>query len=309
MADRTRTVGTDQTHASLNAALAAELASQSNLTTSGGVCTIECYFISGGDTAAVTAKAFTGADANNYLRIVAIDRHAGVPNTATAYYIAAHAAEPNALFDVPYTRIEGIQVFAPVDHGKAVTVSGANCLMDGCIIKSVDDVGLGITGAGVTVRNTLLYECGRAGFQVYPSSGTVTLSCCTAVDCTRNGFERLSGTCVAANCLSYSNGNNSTYFDFAGTMTMTDCASMDNSAAGASPHTGISDPFFDYANDDFHLAAASAMIDAGTDLYSSGVTTDIDSETLTVRDDIGADEIVSEAPPATGSPWYALIQQ
>jgi len=57
--------------------------------------------------------------------------------------------------------------------------------------------------------------------------------------------------------------------------------------------------FVDYDTGDFHLKSGSALINAGTDLYGSGVTSDIDGDTLTVRNDIGIDEYVATGTNVT----------
>jgi hypothetical protein len=297
MANRTLTVGDGKTYTGgLEQALAAELASQSNLTTSGGICRIECYAMSGGDPTAVTAKAFTGSDANNYIHIIAIDRHAGIPNT-TSYYHQAHGGTAGLILNVPYTRLEGVQIVAPVDHGHALSLTGANMTVEGCLFKGTDVAKHGLihTGAGGSsaVKNCISWECGGNGFYTALDSGTTTYTNCTAVRCGRDGFKRDFGTMVAVGCLGYSNNQAaSSYLDFQGTITMTDCASSDASAAGTDPHTNISDPFYSLSTDDYHLAAASAMIDAGADRSVTNPY-DIDGAVTGARDDIGADEVMS----------------
>jgi hypothetical protein len=69
---------------------------------------------------------------------------------------------------------------------------------------------------------------------------------------------------------------------------------------GINSKTSYSDYFVSVTggSEDFHLKAGSELINAGADLYGSGVTSDIDYDTLTVRNDIGADEYTG-APAAT----------
>lgn len=293
-------------YATLNAALAGEVTVDSgNLTTTGGVLTIECS-IAGADSTNVSWPTFSGATAENYISITvtAGSRHAGVWSTSKYYLnLTTFIAIPTA-----YTRISGIQVTTTSTTGMYIT--GTNTLIDGIIFKAAGDNNNGILVAetcnGNITQNCIVYDCARNGFSYVPdSSSTVTFYNCTAVDCGRNGFSN-EGTAsnrvmVCTNCLAYSNGDGATYFDYltgSGTLTLTACASLDTT--GTSGLTGISDPFVNYAGDNFHVASPNAtLIGTGSNLHST-FTGDIDALTGTRPNGaftIGADEPAAASVP------------
>jgi hypothetical protein len=312
MADRTVTVGDGKTYASLNAALAAEFSARPDLTTAGGVLTIECYYISGGDTTTVSWPAFTNPTSSNYIKVVAVDRHSGVPNTTTAYYVG-YSANPTLNVTTQYTQIIGLQFLITSNIGSGLKLSADYCVADGCLAKSNTGTDgrngflIDVTGTNYCVfKNCIAYECRRSGFYVGVSATPNYILNCTAAYCNQaasasyGAFEARWAAVTATNCLAYGTGGGTDFLTGdSGSWTMTTCASGDTS--GSSGLQSISNPFADSANDDYHLSSGSggqAMVDAGTDLYGNStpayggaVTLDIDGALSgTTRNDIGAHE-------------------
>jgi len=285
MANRTLTVGDGKTHATLNAALAAEFVANPDLTTAGGICTIECYFTTGGDTTAVSWPAFTNATsvragdaADNFIKIVQMVRAGASPNTTTAYWRTLGLTVATRC-----TEVWGLQSSCTGDVS-FTTNNVAWVLFDGCFAKATENDGFAAVNncPSSVFRNCIAYECGESGFVVASDSGTITLQNCTAVGCgvqvgTFYGFQRAFATMVCTNCLGYGNSDG----DFNGTITATYCASADLTAddnGGAGNITGISDPFVALASDNYHITAAAVAVLVGTDL-SGSFTTDIDGDT------------------------------
>ena len=92
-------------------------------------------------------------------------------------------------------------------------------------------------------------------------------------------------------------------------------ASVTNLSSDGTGSTGFTSKTLAFTNveagtEDFHLVVGDTeAIDKGTDVYSDAtiaVTSDIDNDTLTVRNDIGADEYVAAGGGST-PPFFSII--
>ena len=167
-------------------------------------------------------------------------------------------------------------------------------------INFVNCIFKGVMGSYSDVRNELYYYGGEAVgsyfmncvFWDWTASWTAPILArggihniynCTFHNC-NFGVSTQSGTTInATNCIFHDVTTDSNS-DGGGTRNLTTCDTADG------------DYFTDEANDNFHLAAGAAPIDAGTDL-SATFTTDIDGATRTGSWDIGADEVAAGTTP------------
>lgn len=178
-----------------------------------------------------------------------------------------------------------------------------NTTIDRCIVDGNGGRGWGGFGAGsgaagstMTIKNSVVY-----GFTTSASQNR-GIDCIDA-DITQNiyncivynivggygGIYASGGTITAKNCAVYTTDN-----DFNGTITIDYCASDDGDGDHAVQPANWDNVFVNDGNGDFHLKSTDTdLLNKGTDLYGSGVTTDIDGDTLTVRNDIGIDEYAS----------------
>lgn len=311
MANVTKTVkssGGDYT--SLNAALAgqsADLTANCGGSGGAGILTIECYSMED-TTAATTGSGYT-TSSSYYINITVpvAERHNGKWDTS-AYRLNVNYNGRALEIDEFYTRLTGLQV--------KNSASGAYCciymnhgsayIVDSCIIDGNDSIYFVFYDSSAhyqltgTIRNSVIYNSARVGVELtIGSSGTVNLQNVTIASCIRDGLKRSSGTVNATNVACIGNGDNSSYFDFTGTITKTNCASTDATADGTNCETGIAHSTSTFVNvtagsQDYHLVSGSGLIDQGTSL--SGIfTTDIDGETRSGTWDIGADEYVAAA--------------
>jgi hypothetical protein len=135
----------------------------------------------------------------------------------------------------------------------------------------------------------------------------------TVYNCTIYGFDigietgHASSSITAINCTVFGNGDD--FLQTAGTLTPDYCASDD---ADGTNHVHLNEnaasewtnAFVNYATGDFHIKdTSSACYNTGTDLFAT-VPTDIDSDTLTARTDIGADEYTAGGG-ATATGWMS----
>lgn len=183
-----------------------------------------------------------------------------------------------------------------------VNVNGTT-LIERCVLQSSTEELITVNGTGYicTVNNCILAggSSGK-GFRVL-GTGTFTANYVTVLFCKAEAFNRNTpATCIANNCLAYSNGN-----DWTGIWTGKNNATTDASGAiGTNPVNGItkakagfayhfspaSGTFFpnDFRAVDAEMAAGGIK-DAGDPV--SGVTEDIDGRTRdTVNPNIGATE-------------------
>lgn len=279
----------------------AEAGEQADLVSADVQLDIECYAFE--DTTRCDFDGWT-TDATRYIRVFTptAERHNGAWDTS-AYRLVVAANSGLATFE-DYIRIEGLQlsasVTAPFFVGNGLGTSDVR--VDSCLITG-GQVGVRLGSGTINIRNTIIFDCGGDGVLASFSGPTVNLDNCTIAGCGAYGINNVLGTVAARNC--YADGVTDAY---SGTITKTTCAHSSATVFAGStasiPHS--TDTFVNVTggSEDYHLAAGSDLIDAGTDL-SGTFTTDIDGETRSGDWDIGADEF----PAATGSPWYYYASQ
>lgn len=264
--------------------------------------TINCS----GTTADTTAVTFAGWDAD--VSIIVNGNYAATSGVhwSTSYYRLEPATATAIINAADLGNAVTFNKIQILTHAQGInwTQGSSNLTVDRCIIHGVSTVDFsnGIqfdcTSKTCVIKNCVIYgftqvdddNCGISSSNNEASS-TVTISNCTIYD-NDTGIKRLAHTVTAKNCAVFNNDD-----DYNGTMTVTYSASDDTQAGTgnvdwASGATDWAANFVDYANFDFHLKSTAPLINAGTDLFGSGVTTDIDGDTLSVRNDIGADEYV-----------------
>ena len=270
-----------------------EAANQGDLVTADEIRVAECYndWPAGLGDAFIIAGSTT--DATRYLKITVAEghRHNGTPKTG--FFLIGNAAVTFCTLVDAYTVLDGLDV------ENTNTTSGVA-------------IGHSFGGTGLTVKNTIVRTRGSSGFGLRLPAGSTAINClawgnstagATGFDVSRArnctaygyaaGFGPASGDKSCKNCVAYG----ASYQDFYNT-TALNCsnnASEDATAPGAGSITGItSAAFVNAAGNDFHLAAGSALIGAGVNLYSD-FTTDIDGDTWPSGGawDIGFDYYVS----------------
>ena len=152
------------------------------------------------------------------------------------------------------------------------------------------------TGTGIVVANCLGVNCDSDNFQNF-ASGSVAYNC-TSIDSNGDAYDDNAGAWTLKNCL----GDGSTNTDFSGAgLTMTNCASGDNSASGTGARINQTFTFVDAANGDYHLSDSDAGAKGfGTDLSSDATFAfddDVDRETVSTWS-IGFDTLVAAAATA-----------
>jgi hypothetical protein len=168
----------------------------------------------------------------------------------------------------------------------------------------------GQDNAGYTVRNTIIYDGGRAGIRNNHAGAVGVVENCTIFKMdpagTGAGILVSAGTLTATNTISM--GNSPTR-DFSGPMTQSYNLSSDATAAGTGSLTGLlaSNQFVSVTagTEDLHLRAGANALDAGVDL-SGTFWDDIDGQSrLTLTWDMGADE--SEATTAVSLSSFQAV--
>jgi hypothetical protein len=211
-----------------------------------------------------------------------------------------------------YTLCEFLDIYrSAADFGVGIKVSdgagnGRYSRIENCIAR-VGKSGSSTNAFNISTQDypVYVYKClaydSDTGFRgpVYPS-GQEWFNC-VAASC-GSGFKTgTTGSGITAkNCVAYSNTTNySDTFSASSTNNATSTGSDD--APGANSVYGVtSAAFVNAASNDFHLASGSALIGAGTNLYST-FTTDIDGDTWPSSGawDIGFDYRVAGGGGAT----------
>jgi len=195
-----------------------------------------------------------------------------------------------------------------------------------CIVHSVKNDVRGIgTSEGGKIHNCIAIDCSRGLNCVNRNSNEIlnstVIGCVTGIWPTVNSNS--GDSTLVSNVVAYLNDDNyasSSYYRSGSTNNAASDAST-NTPPGANPILTdiVAGDFVDAANEDYHLASGSTLIDAGADL-SPDVVDDIDGDSRTAPYDVGADEFVSAGADhsltatdiATGSPAIesaALSQQ
>lgn len=221
-------------------------------------------------------------DATRYPRIEVAAGHGHGGISRAGFWITANSGSntvsPFAL-NVPYAVAEGIEVNNErLSPSAAVIFGAANTEVYGAIVTTGGSGGLGFMGGGTNGNHTdwaQFYNCmaiGMAtGFGSTVSARTKykAYNCASVNNGTAGFYSGSTDKCWTKNCVAYSNGTG--YSGTRDTTNSTHCASGDTSA---SVFTGgitniTSAEFVDAANGDFHLAAGSQLIGAGTNLYAN----------------------------------------
>jgi hypothetical protein len=292
-----------------------------------GNCTIHCSGATD-DTTAVTIAGWT-KDVGGQLYIVG-DNTTGKWDTSK--YLLLCSGTQLTISD-PYVHISNLQLaFSGNSDSPHIATSGAvtyiyinNNIIKGINSTSWKDTGIYMLNAdgSIYIWNNIIYAC--AGYN--SSSGGIYINSQHANDTYflynntiygvagsgSVGIRNAYGDVTAKNNICVNNGGNDYYdssFNVANSSSnVSGDATSPNSAFRSKTITFVDGTNADLTIRDYHLASTETdAINAGTDVYSNAslaVTTDIDNDTLTVRDDIGADEYV--APAAGGSPPFFSI--
>jgi hypothetical protein len=262
---------------------------------------------------AVTISGAT-TDATRHLKVTVADghRHDGTPQTGFHTRVDPGSNTAYAfLVSVGYTRLVGLDV----ENTRTGVAAGAiyadvsSVIAESCIAKCV--LGRGFAGnfgtSYATTRFTLIDCLAWGSNQGFARTDTVRSRYnaynCVAANCAAGFSSGSTNKAALKNCVAY--GSTTIGFEAQVDAANSDYnASSDTSAnAFANYLTGItSADFVDAANNDFHLASASALIGAGTNLYST-FTTDIDGQDRpsTGAWDIGIDHYVASGGSTTYS--------
>lgn len=254
-----------------------EAANQGDLVTADEVRVAECYndWATGLDDRLVIDGSTT--DATRYLRITvaAGHRHTGVPQSG--FFVKKNVGYDTLLRDSdPYTRLEWLDLENTNSNGQALYANAGSGIYSNLIAKTAgtSQYVVGLFGQNITIHGALVYGGGR-GVEIN-STIAANIYNSVATGCAK-GFNTGSELVVLKNCVAYNNTTNySGTFAAASTNNATSSASDD--APGASSVVGItSADFVAAAGNDYHLAAGSALIGAGVNLYAD-FQTDIDGD-------------------------------
>jgi hypothetical protein len=289
----------------------------SDITTGGsqGVWTIICE----GSAADTTPVVFSGVttSATYYIVVTASSgatygRHQGVWNTGK-YRLSV--ADSTAIdIRASFIRIDGLQISktsatANAKNGIEILNSlavGSDIRLSNLIIRHSSDnyrqTGIRIDSANANVFIWNIIDYGHPGVDngydssIEIESGTASIYSSTLIG-GYNAINRYGGTVTVKNTYGSESSSSTVYF---GTMTLTNCASSDDS--GTSGLTNIALNTTNFTNvtagsEDFRLPVGSALIGVGTDTSGESAplnfTTDITGATRTTTWDVGADEYVS----------------
>ncbi len=260
-----------------------EAANQGDLVTADEVRVAECYndWPSGLDDQ-VTIDGST-TDATRYLKITvaAGHRHNGTPQSG--FFIVKFASYLGVI-----QNSDSYSVFEWLDAKQTSTVADSNAFYGVVTTGVVWKYCIGAVGVSgqrcfrMNSTNTLIgcLALGVGAGFTGNNYWSPTLLNCVAVNCS-SGFAPggANSSVIAKNCVAYNNTTNygTTGFNAASTNNASSSAS-DDAPGGNSVWGVVSADFVDVANNDFHLAAGSALIGAGVNLYSD-FTIDVDGDT------------------------------
>lgn len=278
-----------------------EAGEQRNLVTADEIEVAECYddWPSGlSDT--VTINGWT-TDSTRYPKITVASghRHNGTPQSG--FFVKASSSGNVVVATNSNCHFEWLDVENTGTGGGISVVAG--CVLRNCISKAPGSgaAAFNNSSGGASTFLTCLAYSSNWGF--YSSQASSLLNC-VAANCTSRGFWAGASTVVAKNCVAYSNtANYAGTFSASSTHNATSSASDD--APGGNSVTSVgSGAFVNAASNDFHLASGSALIGAGTNLYSD-FTTDIDGDAWPSSGawDIGFDYRVA------GSSWSVSLTE
>jgi len=257
-----------------------EDATDIDLVTATQCAVLECYDDAASfDDYVTIAGATTNATYFRVVRSAPGQGHNGTPNVG--FTILCNTIATNGVIDSDeaYCQLQDLIVITAGNNASVVTsinVSGASSAVIGCLYKATNagaGSGMGIIagGNGTVVVNSLAYECKTDGQRVAATAGvTIEMINCTSVANTVNGFRAndQTGTIILTNCLSTGNGVDFVRATATGTLTVTYCCSLDNTAddwGGAGNLIGKTITYVNAAGDDWHTTDAD-IVDLGTDM-------------------------------------------
>lgn len=329
MADRTvfvdgttsGTPGTNGAHyASLQAMVTGEVGAAPDLVAGAAILHVECSVFAGNaaDTTECRIIGFT-TDATHYVRVYAAAASvAGASWSDTKYRIAvANPAVAVLWVSQEYTRIEGLQIRKTASNAndqmllQISAVGTCTVYVSGCLIRNIPTDAFRAPNIWVVDTDVTAYIWNCIGYGspdvvsnyasgMYVEIGTAFVYSCTLI----GGWVGLivgAGASVTAKntyAAETSTDGSAAGFVNGGTLSMTNCASSDATAAGTAPQTNIAVNTTNFTNvtpgsEDWHIPTGSALKDVGTNTSGEGAplnfTTDIDGQARTGTWDIGAD--------------------
>jgi len=278
-----------------------EAANQGNLVTADEIRVAECYddWATGLDDKLVIDGSTTDATRYLMITVAAGHRHSGVPRSG--FYVKRAVGYDALLRDSDlYTRLEWLDLENTNSNGNALYANAGSGVYGNLIAKTAgtSQYVVGLYGQNITIHGALFYG-GGSGVQLN-STIAANIYNSVATGCV-NGFNPGSSTlAVLKNCVAYNNTTNySGTFSASSTNNATSSASDD--APGPGSVVGItSADFVNAASNDFHLAAGSALIGAGVNLYAD-FQADVDGDAWPSSGawDIGFDYYVSAGGTST----------
>ena len=271
-----------------------EAANQGNLVTSDEIRVAECYddWATGLDDKLVIDGSTTDDARYLMITVAAGHRHTGVPQSG--FYIKKNVGFDTVVRDSdPYTRLAWLDIENTNSNGQALYANAGSGVYGNLIAKTAgtSQYVVGLYGQNITIHGALVYG-GGSGVQIN-STIAANIYNSVAAGC-NNGFNTGSALAVLKNCTAYNNTTNySGTFSASSTNNATSSASDD--APGAGSVVGItSADFVNAASNDFHLAAGSALIGAGVNLYAD-LQADVDGDAWPSSGawDIGFDSYVA----------------
>lgn len=272
-----------------------EAANQGDLVAADEVRVAECYNDWPGGLSDKLVIDGSITDATRYLMITvaAGHRHTGIPQSG--FYIKKNVGYDTVVRDSdPYTRLAWLDLENTNSDGQALYANAGLGIYSNLIAKTAgtSQYVVGLYGQNITIHGALVYG-GGSGVQCN-STISANIYNSVATGCV-NGFNPGSSTlAVLKNCVAHNNTTNySGTFGAASANNATSSASDD--APGANSVVGItSADFVNAAGNDFHLAAGSALIGAGVNLYAD-LQADVDGDAWPSSGawDIGFDSYVA----------------
>lgn len=248
-------------------------------------------------------------DSTRYIKVSVASghRHDGTPQTG--FHIkgdSGGATTPKFTVDVSYSVIDGVDVdntrAAQLAYGfNTTSTSAPGIIYYDCIGRSntgkafASNSGTNYSSTRTTFIGCLAHDSGQGFARTDTVRSRYNAYNCVAANCDVGFASGSTNKAAIKNCVAY----NSSTIDFENQVDATNSGYNASSDSSASVFTGgvtgiSSDDFVDAANNDFHLAAGSALIGAGANLYSK-FTTDIDGDARPASGawDIGFDHYVS----------------
>jgi hypothetical protein len=311
IAGRTVTIKqTGGTYTGLQAAITAEVASNSNLSTI-GVLTFLIQDSFNDNVSNIDISGFTNTDASHYPHIfVDVGYRPAGKQDDTKYRISIDSQySPVIYINVPYTRITCLQAEnTNTSGGDCFAIDATGSIIDSCICYGAYGVGFscGSEGGLGICLNCIESGCG-IGYATQNNTGQV-LYCYNDTACHNGSYGFAAGeyqVLIGKNCYSGGNTGNDFYRSTNGTMTLTNCFSEDGTrSTGTVAFSTATFLNVTTGSEDLHLAAGSGLIGQGTSLVNdpSGIysfNTDIDNQERGATWDVGADQYSAQGVSVT----------